>query len=56
MGLTQTPITSFNVYTFPILHTLLRDLNYCLKIIYKLNAGVTAWNGNKEQAVRVNQE
>ena len=42
MGLTQQPITSFNVHTFPILHALLRGLDYCLKIIYKLNAGVTA--------------
>ena len=55
MGLTQTPITSFNVHTFPILHALLRGLDYCLKIMYKLNAGVTAWRENKEQASRVNK-
>ena len=31
MGLTQIPITSFNVHTFPIFHALLRGLDYCLK-------------------------
>ena len=37
MGLSQTPLTAFNAHTFPILHALLRGLDYCLKIIYKLN-------------------
>ena len=36
-GLTQNPITSFSVKTFPILHALLRGLDYCLKLVYKLN-------------------
>ena len=36
-GLTQNPITSFSVKTFPILHALLRGLDYCLKLVWKEN-------------------
>ena len=55
MGLTLNPITSFNIHTFPILHALLRGLDYCLKIIYKLNAGVTAWKESKHQLCLVDK-
>ena len=55
LALTQNPITSFNVHTFPILHALLRGLNYYLKIIYKLNAGVTVWKESEHQASLVDK-
>ena len=55
MGLTQNPITSFNVHTFPILHALLRGMDYYLKIIYKLNAGVTVWKESEHQASLVDK-
>ena len=47
-GLTQYPIIAFSVNTFPILHALLRGLDYCLKLVYKLNAGVDEWKENRK--------
>ena len=32
VGLTQSPISTLAIQTFPILHVLLRGLDYCLKI------------------------
>ena len=52
-GLTQNPITSFSVKTFPILHALLRGLDYCLKLVYKLNAKVNVWKENKQISVMI---
>ena len=48
-GLTQNPITAFSVKTFPILHALLRGLDYCLKLVYKLSAGVDEWKENSQK-------
>eukprot|EP00731_Ephydatia_muelleri_P028943 Em0020g587a len=53
VGLTQSPISTLAIQTFPILHALLRGLDYCLKIVYKLKAGVTAWIQNSKQKERV---
>ena len=52
MGLTQNPISAYNVATFPILHALLRGLDYCLKVAYKLNAGFTSWKENQKQKTK----
>ena len=41
--------------TFPILHALLRGFDFCLKVLYKLNAGVTSWKEGKILAGRVNE-
>ena len=51
--LTQNPISTLSINTFPILLALLRGLDYCLKIIYKLKSGVTAWKQNSKQKERV---
>ena len=48
LGLTQNPITSLDIKVFPILHALLRDLDYCFKLIYKLNAGLTTRKENAQ--------
>ena len=53
VGLTQNPISTLSISTFPILHALLRGLDYCLKIVYKLKGGVTAWKQNSKQKERV---
>ena len=53
VGLTQSPISTLAIQTFPVLHALLRGLDYCLKIVYKLKAGVTAWIQNSKQKERV---
>ena len=53
VGLTQSPISTLAIQTFPILHALLRGLDYCLKIVYKLKVGVTAWIQNSKQKERV---
>ena len=61
VGLTQNPISTLSISTFPILHALLRGLDYCLKIVYKLKGGVTAWKHNrtsrccKEESPRLHQ-
>ena len=55
MGLTQCPITGVSINFFPILHALLRGFNFCLEILYKLNAGVTSWKEGKILAGRVNE-
>ena len=52
-GLTQNLITSFSVKTFPILHALLRGLDYYLKLVYKLNAEVNMWKENKQISVMI---
>eukprot|EP00731_Ephydatia_muelleri_P007037 Em0003g1285a len=52
-GLKQNPITSFSLKTFPILHALLRGLDYCLKLVYKLNAAVNVWKENKQISVMI---
>ena len=52
-GLTQNPITAFSVNTFPILHALLRGLYYCLKLVYKLSAGVDEWKENSQTIAKV---
>ena len=52
-GLTQNPITAFSVNTFPILHALLRDLDYCLKLVCKLSAGVDEWKENSQTKAKV---
>ena len=44
--LTQNPITALSVKTIPILHALLRGLDYSLKLVYKLSAGVDEWKEN----------
>ena len=38
---------------FPILHALLRGLNYCLKLVYKLSAGVDEWKENSQTKAKV---
>ena len=55
LGLTQCPITGVSIKTFPILHALLRGFDFCLKVLYKLNAGVTSWKDGKILAGRVNE-
>ena len=52
MGLTQNPISAYNVATFPILHALQRGLDYCLKVAYKLNAGFTSWKEDQKQKAK----
>ena len=54
MGLTQNSISAYNVTTFPILHALLRGLDYCLKVAYKLNAEFTCWNEDQKQKTKKN--
>ena len=55
LGLTQCPITGVSIKTFPILHALLQCFNFCLKLLYKLNTGVTSWKKGKILAERVNE-
>ena len=55
LGLTQCPITGVSIKTFPILHALLRGFDFCLKILHKLNAGVTLWKDGKILAGHVNE-
>lgn len=55
LGLTQCPITGVSIKTFPILHALLRGFDFCLKILHKLNAGVTSWKDGKILAGHVNE-
>ena len=52
-GLSQNSITSFSVKTFPILHALLCGLDYCLMLVYKLNAEVNVWKENKQISVMI---
>ena len=52
MGLTQNPISAYNLATLPILHALLRGLDYCLKVAYKLNAGFTSWKEDQNQKTK----
>ena len=45
MGLTQNPISAYNVATFPI-------ACYCLKVASKLNAGFTSWKEDQKQKTK----
>lgn len=43
LGLTQKPITSFDINVFPILHATLRTMDWVLKMVYHLAAGMRTW-------------
>ena len=46
-GLTQEPLlTSTNVNYLPVLHSLLRVFDWCLKVVYHLRAKLSSWNEN----------
>ena len=46
LGLTQKPITKYDIKVFPILHATLRAMDWVLKIVYHLAAGVRSWKEN----------
>eukprot|EP00731_Ephydatia_muelleri_P030882 Em0022g396a len=49
-------VDAFSVNTFPILHALLRDLDYCLKLVCKLSAGVDEWKENSQTKAKAGDE
>ena len=46
LGLTQKPITTSDIKVFPVLHATLRTMDWILKTIYHLAAGVRTWREN----------
>ena len=46
LGLTQEPITTCDIKVFPILHATLRAMDWVLKIVYHLVAGIRSWKEN----------
>ena len=52
-GLTQNPITTCDIKVFPILHATLRTMDWILKIIYHLAAGVRTWKENMQNEAKI---
>ena len=52
MGLTQNPISAYNVAIFPIACIAMGFRLLCLKVAYRLNAGFTSWKEDQKQKTK----